>query len=431
MLPKSELERLLPAEPALANHCRRVSALALEIAGALLVPQRWLPVLEQSALLHHYPRVLFRPQAVGHLIADVFAKPGSLRPMPKHAFRNTLPETIEAVLSNFHSRPADGLTPNIRRLSSILELSNLLDEQLELLRFEPKPMSQVWAGLRELSGWIDPPVFEAARALFGAPQMDLSRVTQDLPVQATVAEEVFRALAGQRSCDVMFLSVLASRDPVLSGRLVQTANSALFSRNSAVRSVSQAISYIGTDVARKVLLAVALQPIFASVRLVHLWRHSVWMAQFCESLGHLTGFMDPEQALLLGLVHDVGRIAIQRAPRAAGITYARLSERGCPPAYVEKLLFGKDHGEIGAEILTAWNFPPDLIEAARFHHRPGESDSVGASALYAAEFWAESDEDFPALSNLRAALRRTGFNSTIFLQAAARRSSLCDLLRVA
>jgi HD-like signal output (HDOD) protein len=119
--------------------------------------------------------------------------------------------------------------------------------------------------------------------------------------------------------------------------------------------------------------------------------------------------MDPEEAVLLGLTHDIGRIAIQTLPRAFAGVFTRLTERGCAPGYTEQMLFGMDHAEIGARILESWQFPGHFVEAVRFHHRPADSAPAReqSAALYLAEFWAETDEDLPCSRQLDAALAQT------------------------
>ena len=100
----------------------------------------------------------------------------------------------------------------------------------------------------------------------------------------------------------------------------------------------------------------------------------------------------------------MGRIALVRQKEAA--MHARLTEAGGAATWAETLLFGVDHAELGARILESWRFPEPIVEAVRFHHRPAESESAGAAALYAAEFWLESDEDLPSMRQLQTALSR-------------------------
>jgi len=46
---------------------------------------------------------------------------------------------------------------------------------------------------------------------------------------------------------------------------------------------------------------------------------------------------------------------------------------GVPYEIAENMALGTDHAEIGAQILSQWSFPQDIVNAVRFHHNP---DSV-------------------------------------------------------
>jgi len=413
-LRQEQLDQLLPADSPWAQHCKRVSALALEIASRTSLPRRSRGILEQAALLHHAWEVLLQPRVPGQTQEPI-----------------ALPTELDAVLREFNGilpREPDRQT---RLLAEILTVSNSLDEQLETLSVEPKPVSAIWGDLQELRGLFHAEVLTAAHTALAVPFQGTGYCGWGLPVQAIVAKDVLRMLAGKAECELPQLAELASRDPVMAGSLIQSANSALYGRRNPARTVPDAISYIGLDATRKLLMALAIRPLFASAKLLDLWQHSIWMAQFCEGLARTTGLMEPEEALLIGLVHDIGRIALQNQHREGLNTYARLAQKGCPAVYIERLLFGRDHSEIGAAVLQSWQFPEDLVEAVQFHHRPADTESPGAAALYAAEYWAATDEDLGSIRHLSVAFANAGCSRDILAAAGAFKSPLAGLLKVA
>jgi HD-like signal output (HDOD) protein len=174
-----------------------------------------------------------------------------------------------------------------------------------------------------------------------------------------------------------------------------------------------------------------LRPLFASAGLTRLWSHSVSAAQFSSALAGQTNVVGTEEGLILGLVHDFGAIAVQFAPRETRDSYARLVERGCPATYVERLLFGCDHGEIGADILAQWNFSDHLIEAVRFHHQPERSDCALAAFAYLVEFWSGLDEDLPSFHRVEDCLARTGLSLEALTEAGTERGKLQTLRSLA
>jgi len=222
----------------------------------------------------------------------------------------------------------------------------------------------------------------------------------------SVSCHVFRALRADREYEVRDLEAMALRDPVLTGNLLGVANSALFGRGRGVSTVGRAIATVGVMAARKIMLAAAMRPLFASAGLGQIWSHSLSSAPLCSALAHHTGLLTPEEGLVLGLVHDIGAVAVTFLPRGTAITRGNLMDGGCPAAYVERLLLGRDHGEIGADLIADWLFPEDFIEAVRFHHQPERSASKLSALAYVAEFWSGLDEDLPSFGRVEDCLCR-------------------------
>jgi putative nucleotidyltransferase with HDIG domain len=77
-----------------------------------------------------------------------------------------------------------------------------------------------------------------------------------------------------------------------------------------------------------------------------------------------------ESAFLTGLLHDIGKIALDRcfpedyAPVVAAIQEGRVGYE------VEKELLGLTHAEVGAMVAVNWSFADILVEVIRDHHHP-------------------------------------------------------------
>jgi putative nucleotidyltransferase with HDIG domain len=397
-----ELADLLPKEPGLRAHCRRVAALASEIANTIPLSGDLLSLLEQAALLHHNPSLLFGEEAMDRLLQDVIRTGAWVEGSPRR--KHPLEGRLVTLLHAFHAFPRPSPDSRIRTAAEILAVANFLDEHIEFSAWDCNALANLSEVIEDLGGMIQPAVREALRKAFRAGRFSLD--TARLPVQIGIVKELL-AILGRGPAEVRTLALLASNDPVIAAGLIHAANSALHGRGNIIRSVRQAIVHLGTDASRRLLLALAVRPIFASAGLRAIWRHSLWMAEFFEAFARSRKLMDPEEALFIGLVHDIGRLATQALPPTAGVLFARLSEGGCPVTCSEQLLFGADHAELGAEILSRFQVPEHMIEAVRFHHRPAASSSPLASALYLGEYAGDSEEDLPSTPHLRAALANT------------------------
>ncbi len=281
-----------------------------------------------------------------------------------------------------------------RRIADIVQVCNLVDEQLEALEFEHKEVATILEEIQSFAAFegFDPAVVDHLRAMRCC---ELPAGIK-LPVEAGAAHLVFSRLRTARPYEIRDLEAIALRDPVLAGSLLGVANSAL-----------------------------------AFAGLERIWSHSLSSAPLCSALAGHTGLLSSEEGLVLGLVHDIGAVALPFLPRETLAMHRNLVGAGCPAAYVERLLLGRDHGEIGAALIAEWHFPEDLIDAVRFHHQPERSASKLASLAYLAEFWSGLDEDLPSFGRVEACLARVGLTEETLMELGGQDSTLRALKAVA
>jgi putative nucleotidyltransferase with HDIG domain len=177
----------------------------------------------------------------------------------------------------------------------------------------------------------------------------------------------------------------ASLDPAIAGLIIQLANSALFGPRARISTLSKAVGRLGFATSQKVITSAALRPVFSSPKLQNAWQHSLQVADLSEQLASHSGKIDPAEAYLAGLVHDVGRIALISMPVYDAARIQGLVLSGCPPIYAESLLLRTDHAELGARIAEEWRLPHNMVAAIRQHHRPEKTENPLASLLYLAE----------------------------------------------
>lgn len=181
-----------------------------------------------------------------------------------------------------------------------------------------------------------------------------------LPALPDVAITTCRLVDDDRA-DVASIAKAVSRDPVISAKLMKVANSPIFYGRSTINSLESAVSRLGLDTTRQMVLSFSLQDMFKSEskainrRMRELWDHSVEVASLSFLLAQKLKLFSPEEAQLAGLIHDVPVIPI--------LGYAQsqpdLIER---PAVLDALV-KRLRPEIGERLLTSWNFPGHLLTA--------------------------------------------------------------------
>ncbi|MCU0767051.1 MAG: HDOD domain-containing protein [Gammaproteobacteria bacterium] len=191
-------------------------------------------------------------------------------------------------------------------------------------------------------------------------QLALDRDQLTLPSLPDIAVRVGRAVLDEKS-NSKRIAALVQTDPVISAKLVRAANSAFFGGHRRVDSLTGAITQLGFELTHKLVLSFALREIFnassraARERMRELWRHSTQVGALCQTLATNDRRFDPQQALLAGLVHDIGSVAVvshlaQRAPQLEGETLDGI---------VAHL-----RGPVGGAILRKWRFPEELVACA-------------------------------------------------------------------
>ena len=169
---------------------------------------------------------------------------------------------------------------------------------------------------------------------------------------------------------------IIARDQSLAAMLLRIANSAAFGIEREITTISEAVAYLGFSTTKALFLRLRMGAMFPQTALTgcydgkKLWSHSVAVAQSAEELARRAGGTNPHLALTAGLLHDIGKMAINtRFPDSVRELWAPES---ADESFLsrERRLFGADHAAIGAHLATEWKLPRELCEMIRLHHLP-------------------------------------------------------------
>ena len=167
-------------------------------------------------------------------------------------------------------------------------------------------------------------------------------------------------------------------DPSLTAQVLRLCNSAIMGFRERVTKIQNAVILVGTERLRTMVLTCSLVEYvcrrIAAEDIQSFWQHCFLTAALSERLARGIAFLQPEQAYLAGLLHDIGALPLlvvtsaesQRLESTATIGWGESLE-------LERGHFGTDHCEVGHWIGVSWNFPPALLEVMVSHHRPREA----------------------------------------------------------
>ncbi|HEC13819.1 MAG TPA: HDOD domain-containing protein [Acidiferrobacteraceae bacterium] len=165
-------------------------------------------------------------------------------------------------------------------------------------------------------------------------------------------------------------------DISLTARLLRIANSALFNFPSKVDSISRAVTIIGTEQLRDLVLATTVTRLFrdiplGTINMRSFWEHGVACGIVARNIATYRRESNFERFYVSGLLHDVGLLVlIMELP---DVMSALLSNRDeSEPLFYEReqAVFGYDHAEVGSALLKMWRIPQSIHEPTAYHHRP-------------------------------------------------------------
>lgn len=160
---------------------------------------------------------------------------------------------------------------------------------------------------------------------------------------------------------------LIKTDPVMSGKILQLANSSLYGvPGRKITDLGSAVTRLGYRAVRNAVMALAMQQVFQSIaysglkaKLGMVWRHSIKTAAIAAVIARNTGYADPGEALFAGLVHDIGKFYILQFLEAFPQIYD-------DDAALD-LILSCHHGYAGRVILLGWGLPAHIVEVAEAH----------------------------------------------------------------
>lgn len=238
-------------------------------------------------------------------------------------------------------------------------------------------------------------------------EMILQQV-ESLPTLSPIAMRVLQ-LASSPDAGASQIAGLIESDPALTARVLALCRRADLGANrsaAGVTTVERAVVMLGLEAVRAAMLSVEVYGLFREsnqpepgsddlhpadrgnpsapppLNRRELWRHLIGVACAAEMLAaripagaHSAAVRcTPQEAFVCGLLHDLGKLALDRLlPRSYARVVKLAEDRQADIAEIERRVIGIDHHTAGKRLGEYWGLPHMLRDVMWLHNRSPEA----------------------------------------------------------
>jgi putative nucleotidyltransferase with HDIG domain len=198
----------------------------------------------------------------------------------------------------------------------------------------------------------------------------------NLPTLPIIIPRILRLVEDPRSSANDLAGVIGT-DQSLASRILRLANSAFYGFRREITSINHAVVLLGFETVKSIVLAATVHNALidgegaSSFDRQEFWRHVVATATAAKIVARDLRRTDTEVAFVNGLLHDMGKVVLDRFLYRRYAEAARLAlELPCAIREAEVALFGVNHAEVGGWLAERWNLPLTIIAPVSCHHQP-------------------------------------------------------------
>ncbi len=173
------------------------------------------------------------------------------------------------------------------------------------------------------------------------------------------------------------LNKIIMNDQAIVAKILQMANSSFYGLSAKVNNLNRAITLLGFNTVRSLALSISVVDHFKGQSSSEyfnrgkFWEHSMGVAMLSKMLAdkHGSGKINPDEAYISGLLHDIGIIILDQFFQEKFADILKLIYEGDMNFLeAEETIIGRDHARFGAVVTEAWNYPETLVATIANHH---------------------------------------------------------------
>ena len=163
---------------------------------------------------------------------------------------------------------------------------------------------------------------------------------------------------------------LISMNPFLAGELVSLANIPSLSNAVGViiKDLDSAIYRLGNKRLKNYILSIYIKKIVSDAQVSGLSYHSQDIALIASNIAQYSQHVSPDEAYLLGLVHDIGGFALSVIDPNYGDNFVAKQFKHFSMSKHEEATYGTTHSALGYLIAQSWNVPKYIAQTILLHH---------------------------------------------------------------
>lgn len=190
---------------------------------------------------------------------------------------------------------------------------------------------------------------------------ELENNSLNLPSLPDVAIRIGKALNDDVT-NAKHIAKIIQTDVAMTAKIIRVTNSALYGGHTPIDNCTAAVVRLGAQTTHRLVLSFALRELFSSrspivqMRMQALWGHSRQVAAICYVLAKLTKQLNPEEAMLAGLLHDIGEVVI--------LSYAEKFPGVANDEFQLEHVTSDLRGVVGGMVLRSWGFIDNLVQVA-------------------------------------------------------------------
>ncbi|HDL18228.1 MAG TPA: HDOD domain-containing protein [Bacteroidetes bacterium] len=218
-----------------------------------------------------------------------------------------------------------------------------------------------------------------------------------LPSLPDLYWEILHELRSENS-SLQKIEKIISRDVGMTAKILQLVNSAFFGLPRHISIPAQAVSLLGIDIIKTLVLSVQIFSEsdggeIAGFSLKEIIDHSFYTAKMAKEIARAeTGNnMVIDDAYMAGVLHDAGKMILcHNFPQQYAEVLALTKRKEIPEFMAEKEIFGTSHSKVGAYLMGLWGMSDAVVEDIAYHHNPAaapDREFSSLTALYVANIF--------------------------------------------